>query len=128
VWPVADTTLEGTSNVSGGDHNCLRDCVVRIRWANVGFATSQVFEAEGLGQAGPTVGFDLNKTVGHDAGLGVRRGDQKINLGGGGDVDSNQAPGDKVDRGLTYTPGTDVTIVLRGNFPDLTVRLAIPAG
>jgi hypothetical protein len=128
VWPVADTTLEGASSAAGGNHNCLQTCSVRIRWTNVGFASSQVMVAEGIGSAGPTVGFDLNKTVGHDAGLGVRRGDQKINLGGGGDVDSNQAPGDKVDRGLTYTPGTDVTIVLRGNFPDLSVRLAIPAG
>ena len=128
VWPVADTVLEGSSSVSGGGHNCLRDCVVRIRWANVGFATSQVLEADGLGSAGPTVGFDLNKTLGHDAGLGVRRGDQKVNLGGGGDIDSNQPPGEKVDRGLSYTPGTEVTIVLRGNFPDLPVRLAIPTG
>ena len=128
VWPVADTRLEGGSTVAGGDHNCLQSCVVRIRWANVGFASSQVLVAEGLGSAGPTVGFDLNKTVGHDAGLGVRRGDQKINLGGGGDVDSNQAPGDRVDRGLSYTPGTEVTIVLRGNFPDLSVPLAIPTG
>jgi hypothetical protein len=126
VWPVVDTALEASSGVDGGGHFCLGDCSLRIRWKNVGFATSQIFEAEGVGPAGRTVGFDLNKTLGHDAGLGVRRGDQRINLGGGGDVDSNLAPGGKVDRGLSYTPGTDVTIVLRGNFPDESVHLAIP--
>lgn len=128
VWPVADTTLEASSGRTGGSHSCQRECSVRVRWQNVGFATSQIFAAEGLGPAGPTVGFDLNKTLGHDAGLGVRRGDRRVNLGGGGDIDSNLAPGEKVDRGLTTTPGTEVTIVLRGNFPDVSVGLAIPEG
>ena len=128
VWPVADTVLVGSSGVDGGSHNCLRDCTVRVRWRNEGWASSQVLEAEGLGPGGPTVGFDLNKTLGHDAGLGVRRGDQEINLGGGGDVDSHQIPGEKVDRGLSHTPGVDVTLVLRGNFPDLTIDLDIPQG
>ena len=99
---------------------------MRLRWTNTGWATAQIYEAEALGPAGPTVGFDLNKSSGQDAGLDVRRGDRKINLGGGGDVDSNQAPGEKVARGLSHTPGTDVTMVLRGNFPEVRVRLAIP--
>ena len=128
VWPVADTVLVGSSGVDGGGHNCLRNCTVRVRWRNEGWASAQILEAEGVGSGGPTVGFDLNKTLGHDAGLGVRRGDQKINLGGGGDVDSNQAPGEKVDRGLSHTPGVDVTLVLRGNFPDLPIDLDIPPG
>jgi hypothetical protein len=126
VWPVADTVLVGSSGVDGGSHNCLRDCTVRVRWRNEGWASSQVLEAEGVGPGGPTVGFDLNKTLGHDAGLGVRRGDQKVNLGGGGDIDSNLAPGEKVDRGVSHTPGVDVTLVLRGNFPDLPIDLDIP--
>ncbi len=128
VWPVADTRLEASSDRSGKSPTCLKDCSVRIRWKNVGFATSQILVAEGLGPAGVTVGFDLNKTIGHDAGIGVRRGDQRINLGGGSDIDSNLAPGEKVERGLSYAPGTEVTIVLRGNFADTSVRLAIPAG
>lgn len=128
VWPVADTVLVGSSGVDSGDHNCLRNCTVRVRWRNDGWASSQVLEAEGVGLGGPTVGFDLNKTLGHDAGLGVRRGDQKINLGGGGDVDSHQVPGEKVDRGLSHTPGVDLTLVLRGNFPDLPIDLDVPPG
>jgi hypothetical protein len=127
VWPVADTTLAATSGINSNVHNCLRNCDLRLRWLNTGFATSQIYEAEGLGPDGHSIGFDLNKSLGHDAGLGVGRGDRKINLGGGGDVDSNQPPGAKVDRGLSYTPGADVTLVLRGNFPDVRVHLAIPA-
>jgi hypothetical protein len=127
VWPVADTTLAVTSGIDGNVHNCLLNCSLRLRWTNTGWATSQIYEAEAEGPSGPTIGFDLNKSLGHDAGLGVGRGDRKINLGGGGDVDSNQPPGAKVDRGLSYTPGTDVTVVLRGNFPDARVHLAIPA-
>jgi hypothetical protein len=125
VWPVADTSLTASSGVDAGDHNCIGDCSVRVRWTNTGFATSQIYEAEGVGD-GRSVGFSLNKSAGHDAGLGVTRGDRTTNLGGGGDVDSNQAPGEKVDRGLRYTPGTDVTLVLRGNFPDVRIHLAIP--
>jgi hypothetical protein len=126
VWPVADTTLAATSGINSHVHNCLRNCDLRVRWVNTGFATSQIYEAEGIGP-GASIGFDLNKSLGHDAGLGIGRGDRKINLGGGGDVDSNQPPGEKVDRGLSYTPGDDVTLVLRGNFPDTRVHLAIPA-
>lgn len=127
VWPVADTTLTATSTVNDNLHNCLRNCDLRLRWANTGWATSQIYEAEAVGTGGRSIGFSLNKSLGHDAGLGVRRGDREINLGGGGDVDSNQAPGEKVDRGLSYTPGSDVTMVLRGNFPDARVHLAVPA-
>jgi hypothetical protein len=127
VWPVADTTLAASSSVNDDLHNCLRNCDLRLRWTNTGFATSQIYEAEAVGPAGRSIGFDLNKSLGHDAGLGVGRGDRKVNLGGGGDVDSNQAPGEKVDRGLSYTPGADVTLVLRGNFADVRVHLAIPA-
>lgn len=127
VWPIADTTLSPSSTVNDNLHNCLRNCDLRVRWTNTGFATSQIYEAEGMGGAARSIGFDLNTSLGHDAGLGVRRGDRKINLGGGGDADSNQAPGEKVDRGLSYTPGADVTLILRGNFADVRVHLAVPA-
>lgn len=123
VWPVVDTVLSARSvSRSARDGYDLR-----IQWTNTGFASSQVFQAEGRGSGAPSVGFDLNKTSGHDAGLGVRRGDEVFNLDGGGDIDSNLAPGDDVNRGLSYAPGTQATIVLRGNFADVAVPLAIPA-
>lgn len=124
VWPVVDTKLTARSvlRIPG----VLDSFSLRIQWTNVGFATSQIFEAEGVGPGASTVGFDLNKTVGHDAGLGVTRGDRVLNLRGGGDIDSNLAPGENVDRGLSATAGSAVTVVLRGNFPEVRVPLAVP--
>jgi hypothetical protein len=124
VWPVVETVLSARSvGVRPGFFD-TKD--LRIEWTNVGYATSQIFEAEGLGDGAPTVGFDLNETLGHDAGLGVGRGDRVINLRGGGDIDSNLAPGEGVNRRLSALEGTEATIVLRGNFPDVHVPLAIP--
>ncbi|HEX3623529.1 MAG TPA: hypothetical protein VHT97_14540, partial [Acidimicrobiales bacterium] len=74
AWPVADTALTGSSAINNGVHNCLLNCDLRVRWANTGWATSQIYEAEAEGPTGHTIGFDLNKSLGHDAGLGVRRG------------------------------------------------------
>lgn len=124
VWPVVDTRVEASS--SRRRPTLFDGYELGIRWTNVGFATSQVFEAEGVGLGAGSVGFDLNKTVGHDAGVGVSRGDRVVNLRGGGDIDSNLAPGESVERGLSATAGTTASIVLRGNFPDVTVPLAIP--
>ena len=124
VWPVVDTRLEASSGPRRPTF--LDGYAVSIRWKNVGFATSQIFEAEGVGPGAAAVGFDLNRTVGHDAGVGVTRGDRVVNLRGGGDIDSNLAPGEGVERGLSATRGTTASIVLRGNFPDVTVPLAIP--
>lgn len=78
--------------------NCFRACPVRIRWTNTGWATSQIMEAEGIGP-------------GH--------------LGGGDDISSTQQPRGTVDRGLSTKSGTQVVLVLRGNFPEVRVPLAI---
>ncbi len=124
VWPVIDTRLSARSIVKSPGF--LEPFALRIEWTNVGFASSQILEAEGVGPGARSVGFDLNKTSGHDAGLGVTRGDRVVNLRGGGNIDSNLPPGESVERGLSATPGAAATIVLRGNFPDVSVPLAIP--
>lgn len=92
----------------------------------MGFATAQILEAEGVGPGAPGVGFDLNKTLSHDAGLRARRRDKVVNLDGGADIDSNLAPGGKTDRELSYAAGHPATLVLRGNFPEVTVDLPVP--
>lgn len=92
----------------------------------MGDATSQILEAEGLGPGAAGVGFDLNKSLGHDAGLDVRRGDRVIRFKGGADVDSNLPPDGKTDRELSYRAGQPATLVLRGNFPEVRVELAVP--
>lgn len=124
VWPVIDTRL--TARSVAKDRGFFDPHALRIEWTNVGFASSQILSAEGVGPGAAAVGFDLNKTMGHDAGLGVTRGDRVVNLAGGGDIDSNLPPGERVERGLSATPGTSAAIVLKGNFPDVTVPLAIP--
>ena len=103
-----------------------RNRLLKVEWTNVGHATAQILEAEGSGPGALRIGFDLNKTLGHDAGLGVRRGDQVTNLRGGADIDSNLAPGGKTNRELSYDAGQEATLVLRGNFPDVRVELAVP--
>ena len=123
VWPVIDTRLSARSVVKAPGF--LEPFALRIEWTNVGFASSQILEAEGIGPGAPSVGFDLNKTSGHDAGLGVTRGDRVVDLGGGGDIDSNLPPGENVERGLSTGSGGAATIVLRGNFPDVSVPLAV---
>jgi len=91
-----------------------------------GIATAQVLEAEGSGPGAEGIGFDLNKTLGHDAGLGLRRGDRVLGFDGGEDIDSNLPPGGESDRELSYRAGQPATLVLRGNFPEVTVVLAVP--
>ena len=125
VWPVVDAVLQARS-FSTGPGTFDRNPLLRVEWVNAGFATAQILEAEGLGPGAPDVGFDLNKTLSHDAGLRARRGDKVVNLDGGADVDSNLAPGDTTDRELSYAAGQPATLVLRGNFPDVTVELAVP--
>lgn len=126
VWPVVDTVLEATSGYDGGPHSCAGDCSVRLRYRNTGYATAQIFEAEALGGTN-AVALGIKQTGTHDAGLGVHRGGYEINLRSGRGVDSHLPPGDSHDRGLTSTPGVPVTLVLRGNFPEERVALAIPA-
>lgn len=126
VWPVATTTLSATSAYDPGPHSCFRNCSVRFRWANTGWATSHILEAEGSGPGSGSVRFGLTDSYGHDAGLGIRRGGKRKNLGNGDAIFSTMAPGGKGDRGLTTKPGSSVVVVLRGNFPDVTVQLAIP--
>jgi hypothetical protein len=131
VWPVIDTVLKASSDRrSPGFFDALRGdtYAVGIQWTNVGFATSQIFEAEGVGPGAGSVGFDLNKTLGHDAGLNVTRGDRVVNMRGGGDIDSNLAPGQSVSRGLSVGAGATPTIILRGNFPEVRVTLAVRSG
>lgn len=127
VWPVVDTVLVAESSLAKSNFFDRSDLPTRIRWRNVGFATSQIYEAEGSGDGARSVGFDLNKSLGHDAGLGVQRGDKVVALAGGGDIDSNLAPQGDVERRLSATPGTNATITLRGNFPEVRVALKIPS-
>ncbi|MEA2685867.1 MAG: hypothetical protein QOE93_1062 [Actinomycetota bacterium] len=125
VWPVVDTVLEARSfSTAPGFFDTTR--LLRVEWVNVGWATAQILEAEGVGIGGPGIGFQLNKTLGHDAGLGVRWGDKVVNLGGGGDVDSNLPAGAETDRELSYRAGQPATLVLRGNFPEVPIELAVP--
>ena len=125
-WPVADTVLEARSySVEPGFFD--RNRLLKVEWSNVGHATAQILEAEGSGPGALRIGFDLNKTLGHDAGLGaVRRGDRVTNLRRGADIDSNLAPGGKTNRELSYDAGQAATLVLRGNFPEVRVELAVP--
>jgi len=125
VWPVVDTVVQARS-FSTGPGIFDRNRLLRVEWVNVGFATAQILEAEGVGPGAPIVGFDLNKTLSHDAGLRARRGDKVLNLDGGADIDSNLPPGDTTDRELSYAAGQPATLILRGNFPDVTVELAVP--
>jgi hypothetical protein len=125
VWPVVDTVLEARS-FSTGPGFFDRSRLLRVEWINVGHATGQIMEAEGIGPGASGVGFDLNKSLGHDAGLDVRRGDRVVTFKGGADVDSNLAPGGKTDRELSYRAGQPATLVLRGNFPEVRVELAVP--
>ena len=125
VWPVVDTVLEGRS-FSTAPGLFDRNRLLRVEWTNVGFATAQVLEAEGSGPGAEGIGFDLNKTLGHDAGLGLRRGDRVLGFDGGEDIDSNLPPGGESDRELSYRAGQPATLVLRGNFPEVTVVLAVP--
>ena len=68
-WPVADTVLEARSySVEPGFFD--RNRLLKVEWSNVGHATAQILEAEGSGPGALRIGFDLNKTLGHDAGLG----------------------------------------------------------
>lgn len=126
VWPVADTNVSATSDYDPGNHACFRDCSVRLRWTNTGWATSQILEAEGVGSGSRSVRFGLTGTTGHDAGLGVHRGGHRKNLADGGDVNPSLQPRAKADRGLTTKPGSQVVLTLRGNFPEVSVPLAIP--
>lgn len=125
VWPVVDTVLQARS-FSTGPGVFDRNRLLRVEWTNVGFATAQILEAEGVGPGAPGVAFDLNKTLGHDAGLGLRRGDDVHGFDGGADIDSNLPPGEATDRELSYQAGQPATLVLRGNFPEVTVELAVP--
>jgi hypothetical protein len=124
VWPVATTTLSATSAYDPGPHSCFWNCGVRFRWANTGWATSHILEAEGSGSGSRSVRFGLIGSYGHDAGLGVRRGGEKKNLGNGDAIWSTMEPGEKDDRGLRTEPGSSVVVVLRGNFPEVRVPLA----
>jgi hypothetical protein len=124
VWPVADTTVSATSGYDAGNHACFRDCSVRLRWTNTGWASSQILEAEGVGPGSGSVRFGLTQTTGHDAGLGVHRGGHRKNLADGGDIHPSLQPRGKADRGLTTKPGSSVVLVLRGNFPETRVQLA----
>jgi hypothetical protein len=102
VWPVADTMVSATSDYRRRANDaCFRDCSVRLRWANNGFATSQIVEAEGIGPGSGSVRFGLTGSVGHDAGLGIHRGGQRRHLGGGGDIVPTLEPLKIEERGLT---------------------------
>jgi hypothetical protein len=130
AWPVVDTELEAKSVIA--KPGFIRSSAdekypVRIRWKNVGHATSQIYVAEGSGGGASSVGFGLSSEGGHDAGLGVHRASRVVNLDDGGAIDSRQAPGKGVDRGLSTQRGTSASITLRGNFPTVEVPVADPA-
>jgi len=123
VWPVVDTELRARSYTS--DPGFLKG-PLKVEWVNVGHATAQILEAEGTGPGASGVGFDINNTRGHDAGLRVRRGDKVSGFRDGADIDSNLPPGDRTNRTLSYRTGDPATLVLRGNFPEVRVELAVP--
>jgi len=97
-----------------------------IRWKNVGHASIQILATEGMGSGAPGVGFRLTPTREHDAGLGVGRPAEVLNLRKGVSIEAALAPGRSVDCGLSFQPGTEATIVLRGNFPSVSVPLPVP--
>jgi hypothetical protein len=70
-----------------------------------------------------SVGFRLATTTGHDAGLGVTRRPEVRNLKNGIDIPSELEVGKSIERGLSFEPGAEASIVLRGNFPAVTVPL-----
>lgn len=131
VWPVVDGELSAKGVVKKpsffhpfrGD----RRFPLRIQWKNVGHATTYIHEAQGAGPGAKSVGFDLASSLGHDAGLNVSRGRKAVNLKDGATISAELAPGRSIDRGLSYQPGADATIVLRGNFPTVTVPLPVPS-
>lgn len=124
VWPVVDTVLEATAQVRSPSF--FDSYSLRLVYANAGFATAQIFEAEAIGGSN-SVNLGIKQTGTHDAGIGVHRGGREINLASGAGIDSHLPPGDRHDRGLSYTPGVPVTLVLRGNFPEVRVTLPIAA-
>ncbi len=108
------------------DAGCVSPRAIDIRWKNVGHATLQILAAEGIGSGAPGVGFRLTPTREHDAGLGVGRPAEVLNLRKGVSIEAALAPGRSVDCGLSFQPGTEATIVLRGNFPSVSVPLPVP--
>ena len=120
VWPVADTVVTGRAI-----HDPMRERI-RLVWENEGFATSQFYEAEGEGAGAGDVHFRLNESLGHDAGLGVRRRVRARHLDEGDPVDSNLLPGDdaeaRVDHGRQ-----PAAVVVRGNFPELRFTIDAPS-
>lgn len=131
VWPVIDGELSAKGVVKKPSffHPFRGDkrFPLRIQWKNVGHATTYIHEAQGVGPGAKSIGFDLEISLGHDAGLNVSRARKVVNLKDGATISAELLPGKSVDRGLSYQPGADATIVLRGNFPTATVPLPVPA-
>ncbi|MEA2704031.1 MAG: hypothetical protein QOD63_1976, partial [Actinomycetota bacterium] len=72
--PAPPEPVEGSGPfLSTGPGIFDRNRLLWVEWTNVGFATAQILEAEGVGPGAPGVGFDLNKSLSHDAGLRARR-------------------------------------------------------
>ena len=128
VWPVIETEIAAKA-VMEGKRSFLHplrtehDLPLRIRWKNVGHATSQILEAEGQGTGAKSVGFRLAMTSGHDAGIGLSRQPEVRNLKRGLDIPSKLKSGKSIERGLSFEPGAEASIILRGNFPTVTVSL-----
>ena len=131
VWPVIDGELSAKGVVRKPSFfhpfRGNKRFPLRIQWKNVGHATTYIHEAQGVGPGAKSVGFDLAITLGHDAGLNVSRARKVVNLKSGSDISGDLAPGKSIDRGLSYQPGADTTIILRGNFPTVTVPLPVPS-
>ena len=122
-WPVIGTELSAKAVMESSERKGRLP--LRIRWKNVGHATSQILEAEGQGAGAPSVAFGLEPPRSHDAGLGVIRSIEVRNLRRGLSIPSRLDVGKGVERGLSFEPGADASIVLRGNFPSVTVPLPI---
>lgn len=124
VWPVVETTVSARSQPKQRYPNLPFS--VQLRWTNTGFATAHIFQVEGQGPGAPKTAFNPGPTSGHDAGLEVSREARAVNLREGESYGGELDPGEDVGRDVAATVGQPATIVLRGNFPEVHVGLAIP--
>lgn len=70
VWPVVDTVLQASSSPATALFGSLNPLSTRIQVRNVGFATSQIYAAEGSGDDAKEARYGLNKSLATTPGSG----------------------------------------------------------